>query len=141
MLVSDGANWYSEQARIEVLEDTVGAWTSPGASMSSQAIAATATTVEWVAPAAGNITGLAAIAGSATADVGETMTFDVTINAVTALTGVITIDNALGAGVVTGTVDVAADAFVAGDIIRVARVLAGASTLVETYAIINWELV
>ena len=117
----------------------IAAWTSPGSSMSFQAVAASATTVEWVAPAASNITGLAAIAGTG-CDVAETMTFDVTINAVTALTGVITLDNAAGTTVQTGTVDGAADDFVAGDVIRVARVLAGASTLADTSAVINYEL-
>ncbi len=142
LLVSDGANWYSEQARIEALEDTVGAWTSPGASMSYQAVAATVTTVEWVAPAAGNITGFSAIAGT-TAAAAEDMTFDVTIGGVTALTGVVTVDNAAGITVVLGTVDGAADDFVAGDVIRVARVYTaggGPTPMALTSAVINWEL-
>ncbi len=53
------------------------------------------TEVRWIAPAAGNITGMGGIAGTGAA-AGEDMTFDVTINGATALTALATVDNAAG---------------------------------------------
>jgi hypothetical protein len=85
-----------------------------------QAVAATATTTLFIAPAAGTIKGLLAVAGTAAA-AGESMTCDVQIGGVTALTSVATLDDAAGTTAQTAVVNAAADDFVAGNVITVVR--------------------
>ncbi len=85
-----------------------------------QLVAATAETIAFIAPAAGEITYAAAAAG-VTAASGESETVDVEINGTTALAAAITLDNAAGITVVEGTL-AAAVAIAAGDLITVNRV-------------------
>lgn len=73
------------------------------------------------------------------AGVGESMTFDITINGVTCLTAPILIDDTILAGVpVVGAIDPAANAFAAGDLIEVIRTyVAGAAAMTETVASVS----
>lgn len=117
-------------------------YAKPASLVHLQAVAATATDTVMLAPGAGNITALRAVPGAAAA-AGESMTCDVQIGGVTALSAVATIDNASGLNVVAGTVDLAADDFVAGDVITIVRTYAagGAPTpIVNTVVDVAYEL-
>ncbi len=85
-----------------------------------RAVAATETITADIAPADGEIVAANAYP-QVTAAAAESMTVDVMINGVTALTGVITMDNASGIAVVAGVLDSAAVEFSAGDKITVVR--------------------
>ena len=106
----------------------------------SQAVAATATTVQFMATRAGKITGVAAKSG-ATASGTEDMSVDVEINGTTCLTGPVVLDAAATTVLQVGTVDTAADDFVAGDLIQIVRTYtAGTPTpITDTNVTIDYE--
>ncbi|MFA4971259.1 MAG: hypothetical protein WC683_01515 [bacterium] len=88
---------------------------------SRQLAAATETMRVFRALAAGTIVACSAETGTAAA-AGESMTFDVQIAGVSALTGVITVDDTTVIDTpVAGVVDAAANAFAAGELITVVR--------------------
>jgi len=92
-----------------------------GARASSyQATAATAAEVVMIAPAAGFIESVKAVAGAGAA-AGESLTVDVKINGTTVLTAAIVLDAAAGTDVKSGTLDSAAIEFAADDLISVER--------------------
>jgi len=84
---------------------------------------------------------IAAAGGVAAA--GESMTFDVTIGGVSALTAVVTIDDSIAVGTpVAGTIDTTANTFAAGDLIEVIRTYAagGAPTpMTDTFATVTLQ--
>ncbi len=91
-----------------------------GHATSAQAVAATAEETVMIAPSAGVIRSVKAVAGT-TAAAGESMTVDVKINGTTVLTGVVTLDDTAGTTVQSGTLDSLAIAFAENDLITVAR--------------------
>jgi hypothetical protein len=114
----------------------------PGNIVHEQAVAATLTSQMMIAPAGGSITSLQAFAGTAAA-AGESMTVDVTINGVTALSAVATIDDAATTTVVEGTIDAAANDFVRGDVIAIVRTYVaggGPTPMADTVVSVAYEL-
>jgi hypothetical protein len=114
----------------------------PASLVDLQAVAATATVTVMLAPGAGRITALRAVPGAAAA-AGESMTCDVQIGGVTALSAVATIDNASGLNVVTGTVNAAANTIAAGDVITIVRTYVpggGPTPIVNTVVDVAYEL-
>jgi len=89
-------------------------------SYSFQATAATLTSQQFMALAAGEISVVMAKAAVAAA-AAEDMTVNVLINAVSCLTAVVDLDAAAGIVVQAGVVDTAANSFVAGDTITIVR--------------------
>jgi len=85
---------------------------------SRQAVAATAEEIAFIAPGDGELTSVQAVAGTAAA-AGEDMACDVKVNGVSALSAAITLDDAAGTDVQSGTIATAA--FSAGDKVTVAR--------------------
>lgn len=115
---------------------------TPARAASEQGAAATLNSHAFIAPGAGRITALQAFAGT-TAAAGENMTADIEIGGTTALSAVADMDNAAGTGVVTGTVDVAANTFAAGDVITYDRVYVpggGATPMANTVIEVSYEL-
>jgi len=106
-----------------------------------QAVAATATDVVMIAPAAGQITIAQAVAGTA-ANAGESMDCDVQINGVSALSAAIPLDNAAGTNVQTSPLG-AAVTFAQGDLISVVRTYVaggGAAPMADTLVDIGYRL-
>ena len=104
---------------------------------SHQTAAATLVENKMIAQAAGTITGVQAVAGTAAA-AGESMNVDVKIGGTTVLSATLTIDNSSGTTVQNGTLDSAAVDFAAGDVISIERTYTAgggptpmANTLVE----------
>ena len=107
-----------------------------------QAAAASNTRGLMIAPADGEIVFAGAYPQTGAA-AGESMTVDIRINGVTALTAVITLNNATGIDVVEGTLDPAAVLFSKGDKITAVRVYAPGGTpapIANTYASIGVKL-
>ena len=129
-LYCDGTEWFS-------IEKTNA---KPGQALDYQAAAATATTVTFIAPGPGQLV-YAAAQSTVGPGAGESMTFDITINGVSALTGTFVLDQANGTAVLAGTIDTAANAIAAGDLVRVVRTyVAGAAAMTSTWASIGYEL-
>jgi len=106
----------------DILNELIAQINSGGISSGAHAqiTAASETDGVLIAPADGEITYAAAFANVAAA-AGESMTFDVQVEGVTVLTGVITVDDAATTAVVAGTL-IADPSFSAGDRITVDRV-------------------
>lgn len=85
-----------------------------------QAVAADATTVAFVAPAAGRILAVNAYS-TVGAGVGESETVDVRIAGVSALTAPIDLNQAAGTAVQAGVIDAAHDDFIAAQIVTLVR--------------------
>jgi len=101
-----------------------------------QATAASLDIDVMIAQQDGTIESFKAVSG-ATAAAGESMTVDVQIGGVSALTAAITLDAAATTVVQSGTIDTAANSFSAGDIISIVRVYTaggGPTPMVNTLA-------
>ena len=106
-----------------------------------QTTAANLTSFAFMAMRAGKIKDVAAVAGTgAAAD--EDMAVDVQINSVSCLTAAITLDNAAGTTLQSGTIDAAANTIARGDLITIVRTYTagGAPTpMANTHVGIAWE--
>jgi hypothetical protein len=110
----------------------------------TQAVAATATVTQFIAPAAGRIIGVYA-KSDVTAETTESMTFDVHIDAQTTLTGDISIAAAQTTVPVAGVIDTGSshNVFAAGQVITIIRTYtagSGTPAMVATHVSIFAEL-
>jgi hypothetical protein len=111
---SDHADVATNTARLAVIK--AGSFVDS----EDQAVAGTTNIRRFIATQAGTIDRFMAQAGTG-AGVGEDTTCDVLINAISALSAVAVVDQAAGTTAQAGTVNLAANAFVAGDIITVTQ--------------------
>lgn len=115
-------------------------YAKPASSCHHQAVAATSNDVAFISPGAGSITAFRCVP-QVGAGAGESMTCDVEIGGVSALSVTAVMDQASALTVVTGTVNGAANTLAAGDAVTVDRVyIAGAAAMVETDCDIAYEL-
>jgi hypothetical protein len=110
-LITDGVEWFTK-SHVERQGMRTGTY------MFSQAVAATVSHQAFYAINSGNIIGVLAASG-AIAAAGESMSIDININGVSALTGDIVLNTASGVTAHAGTIDAAHDNFVLGDIITI----------------------
>jgi hypothetical protein len=112
VLSCNGVGWFAMNRMVQLRAN----WET-----NLQAVAATADVISFIAPGPGRVTAVRAVAGT-TAAAAEDMEVDLLIDGVTCLTGPIVLDDTAGILVQTGTLDPAAVAIAAGDVVTISRV-------------------